>query len=89
MPGGAEHTSRLPGLESKIHPGSIGLPVGLVVKNPPAIQETWGSTAEEILGGGTNPLQSILLKESRGPRNLAGYGPWGRKESDTLSTHSH
>ena len=33
----------------------------------------------------------FLPVESRGQRSLAGYSPWGRKESDTteqLSTHA-
>ena len=37
------------------------------------------------------PTPVFLLGESHGQRSLAGYSPWGRKESDTteeLSTHS-
>ena len=38
-----------------------------------------------------NPLQYSCLENPHGWRSLAGYGPWGRKESDMterLSTHS-
>ena len=33
----------------------------------------------------------FLLAEFRGERNLVGYSPWGRKESDTTEqlTHTH
>ena len=37
-----------------------------------------------------HPTPVLLLGESYGQRSLAGYSPWGRKESDTtewLSTH--
>ena len=33
-------------------------------------------------GGHGNPLQYSHLRESHGQRSLAGYGLWGRKESD-------
>ena len=34
-------------------------------------------------GGNDNPLQYSCLKDPHGQRSLAGYSPWGRKESDT------
>ena len=34
-------------------------------------------------GGHGNPLLCSCLGESHGQRSLAGYSPWGRKESDT------
>ena len=34
-------------------------------------------------GGHGNPLQYSCLEKSHGQRSLAGYSPWGRKESDT------
>ena len=35
------------------------------------------------LGGGrSNPLQYSCLENPRGQRSLAGYSPWGHKESD-------
>ena len=33
--------------------------------------------------GHGNPLQYSCLENPHGQRNLAGYSPWGRKESDT------
>ena len=55
----------------------------MVKKNPPAVQETWarflgrGDPLEE--GMATSPV--FLPGESHGQRSLAGYSPWGRKES--------
>ena len=43
-------------------------------------------------GGHRNPLQYSCLENPHGQRSLAGYSPWGCKESDTterLSTASH
>ena len=34
-------------------------------------------------GGHGNPLQYSCLENPRGQRSLAGYSPWGHKESDT------
>ena len=34
-------------------------------------------------GGHGNSLQYSCLENPHGERNLAGYSPWGRKESDT------
>ena len=69
----------------------------LVVKNPPAnmgdirdVGSTPGS-GRSPGGGPGNPLQYSCLENPRGQRSLAGYNPWGRKESDTteqLSTHT-
>ena len=61
----------------------------LVVKNPPAnardvrdVGSIPGSGRPP--GGGAWPPTSIFLPgESHGQRNLVGYSPWGRKESDT------
>ena len=41
-------------------------------------------------GGHGNPLQCSCLENPPGQRSLAGYSPWGHKESDTtekLSKH--
>ena len=66
-----------------------------MVKNPPANAgrrrklgfDIW---VRKILLNG-NTLQSVVLPgESHGQRRLAGYSPWGCKESDTanqLGTH--
>ena len=35
------------------------------------------------LGGHGNPLQYSCLENPHGQRSLAGYSPWGHKESDT------
>jgi len=55
-----------------------------VVKNLPANAETQVQAL-----GGEDPLEkemashsSILAGKSHGQRSLAGYSPWGRKESD-------
>ena len=34
-------------------------------------------------GGHGNPLQYSCQKNPHGQRSLAGYNPWGHKESDT------
>ena len=34
-------------------------------------------------GGHGNPLQYSCLENPHGERSLAGYSPWGRKESGT------
>ena len=42
------------------------------------------------LGGGMAPTPVFLPGESHGKWSLAGYSPWGRKESDTIEhTHTH
>ena len=66
-----------------------------MVKNPPAMWQTWGSIpglGRSSGGGIGNPLQYSCLENPHGQRSLAGYSPWGRKESDTterLSTAQH
>ena len=62
---------------------------GLKKKNLPVnagdIRDT-GSTPElgRSPGGGPwQPTPVFLPGESQGQRNLAGYSPWGHKESDT------
>ena len=44
--------------------------------------------ADLIPGWGRTP-GSLLPGESHGQRNLVGYSPWGRKESDTTERLSH
>ena len=60
---------------------SPGFPGGSVVKNLPASAEDMGP----ILGW-KDPLEkngySFLPGKFHGERSLAGYSPWGRKESD-------
>ena len=38
-------------------------------------------------GGRGSPLQYLCLENSHGQRSLAGYSPWGHKESD-ITKHS-
>ena len=61
-----------------------GFPDGSVVKNSPAKQEMWVRSL-----GQEDPLERemathyrFLPGKSHGQRNLAGYSPWGCKESD-------
>ena len=55
------------------------------MKNLPAVQETWVRSLgwKDPLESTGNPLQYSCLKNPRGQRSLAGYSPWGCKESDT------
>ena len=55
------------GEESAFNVGDLGMIPGL------------GRSPEE----GMATLSSILPGESHGQRSLAGYSPWGHKESDT------
>ena len=64
------------------------------VKNPPAVRETSVRSLgwEDPLEKGLATLSSILAWKSHGQRSLAGYSPWGRKESSTterLTTSPH
>ena len=70
--------------------------VAQLVKNPPAMRETWvGSlSCEDPLEEGMQPTPVLLPVESHGQRTLGGWGGglWGCKESDTterLSTTQH
>ena len=46
--------------------------------------ETWVWSLGRSLGGGHgNPLQYTFLENPHGQRSLAGYSPWGHKESDS------
>ena len=62
--------------------------VALVVKNPPASARDLrdaglipGSGRSPREGNG-NPPQYSCLENPHGQRRLAGYRPWGRKESN-------
>ena len=65
-----------------------------MVKKLPAMQKTqlrslvWEDPPEK-----EGVTHSVFLPEkSHGQRSLAGYSPWGHKESDTteqISTHAH
>ena len=57
-----------------------------MVKNPPANVEDLGlipGLGRSPGGGHGNPLQYSCLENPYGQRGLAGYSPWGHKESDT------
>ena len=55
-----------------------------MVKNLPAVQETWVQSLgqEYPLMREEQPTPVLLPGEFHGQRSLAGYSPWGRKESD-------
>ena len=67
--------------------------VAQMVKNLPAVLETcvWSLGKDDPLEEGVATHSSILAGESYGQRSLAGYSPWGRKESDMTEqlTHLH
>ena len=58
--------------------------VAQTVKNLPAIQETQFRSLgqEDPLEKGWQLTPVFLPGEFQGQRSLAGYDPWGRKESD-------
>ena len=55
-----------------------------MVKNLPAVQETWVQSLgwEDLLEKGRLPAPVFLPEEFHGQRSQAGYSPWGHKESD-------
>ena len=67
----------------------MGLPGGVVVKNPPAnagdIRDVGSipGLGRSLGGGHGNPLQYSYLENPHGQRSLEGYSSWGCKESDT------
>ena len=62
----------------------LSLLVAQMVKNLPVVQETQVRSLDEEdpLEKGKAPTPGFLPVESHGQRNLAGYSPWGLKESD-------
>ena len=67
-------------------PVFLGFLVAQRVKNPPAMWETWVQSLgwEDPLEEGMATHSSILAwKIPMEQRRLAGYSPWGHKESDT------
>ena len=66
----------------------LPLRASLVVKNPPAMQETQVPfTCQE------EPLEKVMAThflpgESHRQKRLAGYSPWGRRESDSSDFHT-
>ena len=88
----AEDPSSIPGLGRSPEEG-IGYPlqyswaslVTQMVKNPSAMRETWVQSLgwEDPLEEGMATHSSSCLENPQEQRNLAGYSPRGRKESDT------
>ena len=60
-----------------------------MVKNLPPMQETqvWSLGQKDPLEKGLTPFPVFVPGEFHGQRSLAGYSPWGNKESDTTDTH--
>ena len=66
--------------------------VGQLVKNPPAVQETWaGSLGSGRPPGGRawQPLPEFLPGKSHGQRGLVSNSRWGVRESDTTEAAEH
>ena len=57
-----------------------------MVKNPPAMQETWVQSLgwEDPLEEGMLPTPLFLPGEFHGQGSLVGYSPWGCKELDMI-----
>ena len=68
-----------------------GVPGGSAVKNLPAMRETQVQPVDQEIPwrGEWQPTLIFLPGESHGQRSLAGYSPWGGKESDTTERLSH
>ena len=64
-------------------------PVAQMVKNLPAMQETWVQSLgqEDPWRRKWQPTPVFLPGKSHGQRSLVGYSPWGCKESDTTERH--
>jgi len=62
-----------------------------VVKNLPAMQEMWVLSLgqEDPLEEGTATQASILAWGIPWTERLAGYSPWGHRESDTTEATEH
>jgi len=62
----------------------MGFPGGSVVKNPPTNQEmrVQSLVQEDPLKKEMATHSRILAGKSHGKRSLAGYSPWGCKQSD-------
>ena len=56
-----------------------------MVETLPAMLETWVQSPgwEDLLEKGMATTPVFLPGEFHGQRSLAGYSPWGHKESDT------
>ena len=81
----SSHISSKSPRDSHLLPSLQGFPADSMVKNPPADAGDAGSIpgSRRSLEKEMATHSSILVGESHGQRSLAGYSPWGRKESDT------
>ena len=61
-----------------------------LLKSPPAMWETWVSSPgwEDPWRREGQPAPLFFLESPGGQRSLAGYGPWGRRESDPTKRHT-
>ena len=65
-----------------------GLPRWLVVKNLPAMQESWLGTpglGRSCREGNGNPLQNSYLENPMDKKSCVGYSPWGSKSRTQIS----
>ena len=72
--------------------GKIRLPVpagSLVGKIRLPVQAGSLGWEDPLEKGTGNPLQCSFLGKSHGQRSLAGYSPWGHRESDTTAGTEH
>ena len=62
-----------------------------MVKNLPAVWETWIQYLEGKIAWSRKqkPTLEFLPGEFHGQRSLAGYNPWGLKESDMTEQLTH
>ena len=62
-----------------------------MVKNLTAMQETHVQSLgwEDLLEKEMQPIPVFLSGAFHGQRSLAGYSPWGHKESDTTERLTH
>ena len=72
----------------------MGFPGISVVKNPPAMQEMWVPSlgGEDPWSRKWQPVPLFLPGKFHGQWSLAGYSPWGYKESDMtehIDMHYH
>ena len=79
-----QESSPLLALNSILSPPSVPSVVAQMVKNLPAMQETWARSLgwEDLLEEGMATHSSILAWRIPWTEELVGYIPWGRKESD-------
>ena len=74
------------GLGYPLHYSWASLVAQMVKKSLPAVWETWVQSLgwEDPLEEGMATHSSILAWKIPWTEELAGYSPWGRKESDTI-----